>query len=40
MYRLLKQSSFYRVFFWMLNHAPFAIPVHYFSILTTYSLVT
>jgi len=26
-YRLLKQPCFYRIFIWMLNHAPFAIPV-------------
>jgi histidine triad (HIT) family protein len=26
-YRLLKQPSFYRIFIWMLNHVPFAIPV-------------
>jgi histidine triad (HIT) family protein len=24
---LLKQPSFYRIFIWMLNHVPFAIPV-------------
>lgn len=26
-YRLLKQPSFYRIFIWMLNHVPFAVPV-------------
>jgi histidine triad (HIT) family protein len=24
---LLKQPSFYRIFIWMLNHVPFAVPV-------------
>jgi histidine triad (HIT) family protein len=27
LYRLLKKPSFYRIFIWMLNHVPFAIPV-------------
>ncbi len=27
LYRLLKRPIFYRIFIWMLNHAPFAIPV-------------
>jgi histidine triad (HIT) family protein len=26
-YRLLKQPFFYRIFIWILNHVPFAIPV-------------
>ena len=26
-YRLLKRPSFYRIFIWMLNYVPFAIPV-------------
>ncbi|MCX6039076.1 MAG: HIT domain-containing protein [Chloroflexi bacterium] len=26
-FRLLKRPSFYRIFIWMLNHVPFAIPV-------------